>query len=390
MNSTIEKCKMGDILQLHRGYDLPEAKRNAGDIPVYGSSGISGSHDSYKCDGENVITGRYGTIGEVFFHMGPCWPLNTTLYVSDFKGNVPKYIFYFLKNTLKIDGKDKSTVPGVDRNVLHAMDVQFHPDLDYQRNVSHILSALDEKIDLDKKICNELENLNKAIYEYWFVQYEFPNDKGEAYKQSRGGMIWNEQIEREIPEGWDVCFLSSFAHICTNVINPANSEEYYHYSIPAFDDSGMPILEKGESINSNKYLVPEHSILVSKLNPQFKRIWLVDDPGENAVCSTEFLPFVSLDGCFEYLYSVLNSDEFYTYMVQNASSSTGSRKRVEPDLCLSFAVARPRNTKLLKDYCSKISPQLKQIHLLKNEISELVKIRDFILPLLFNGQAVIE
>lgn len=152
------KTLLENILQLHRGYDLPEREREDGNVPIISSSGYSGTHNKYKCDGENVITGRYGTIGEVFFHDGKCWPLNTALYVSDFKGNVPRYIYYLLKYVLKlsIDGKDKSTVPGVDRNVLHKMNVPFCEDINEQKRTIAILEQIDRKIELNRKINDNL------------------------------------------------------------------------------------------------------------------------------------------------------------------------------------------------------------------------------------------
>lgn len=148
--------KLGDAATLHRGYDLPEASRTQGPIPVISSSGISGWHDTAKLHGENVITGRYGTIGEVFYHNGPCWPLNTALYVSDFRGNDPRYIAYLLEASLKTDGKDKSTVPGVDRNVLHELPVRYYNDAHEQQVVVQPLMDIDDTIKANRAINDNL------------------------------------------------------------------------------------------------------------------------------------------------------------------------------------------------------------------------------------------
>ena len=85
-------CTLGDVITLKRGHDLPEKKRVVGPVPVVSSSGITGCHNEAKVDPPGVVTGRYGTIGEVFFIEEPYWPLNTALYVIDFKGNVPRFI----------------------------------------------------------------------------------------------------------------------------------------------------------------------------------------------------------------------------------------------------------------------------------------------------------
>ena len=118
-------------------------------MPSY--SGYSGFHNNYRCEGENVITGRYGTIGEVYYHNGKCWPLNTALFVMDFKGNVPRYIYYLLKNVLnmyRVSGNDKSTVPGIDRKVIHEMLVPFHENICDQQSIGGVLYCNDKKIDI--------------------------------------------------------------------------------------------------------------------------------------------------------------------------------------------------------------------------------------------------
>jgi type I restriction enzyme, S subunit len=114
-----QDCNLGDVMTLKRGHDLPESRRVEGPVPVVSSSGITGSHNEAKAEPPGVVTGRYGTIGAVFFVEEPYWPLNTALYVIDFKGNDPRFISYFLRNTLRNYQSEKAAVPGVDRNVLH-------------------------------------------------------------------------------------------------------------------------------------------------------------------------------------------------------------------------------------------------------------------------------
>ena len=92
-----KECTLGDVVELKRGYDLPKRLRTQGPYPVVSSSGISGSHSEPKVKGPGVATGRYGTLGEVFYIENDFWPLNTALYVKDFKGNDPKFISYFLR-----------------------------------------------------------------------------------------------------------------------------------------------------------------------------------------------------------------------------------------------------------------------------------------------------
>lgn len=108
-----KELNLGDVIELKRGYDLPKGKRSVGVIPIVSSSGISDFHSEAMVKGPGVVTGRYGTIGEVFYIDGDFWPLNTTLYVCDFKGSDPRFISYFLR-TLDFQAySDKGAVPGV-------------------------------------------------------------------------------------------------------------------------------------------------------------------------------------------------------------------------------------------------------------------------------------
>jgi len=142
-----EQKTLGEIINLKRGYDLPRQKRKQGFVPIISSSGTTDFHSEPAKTGEGVVTGRYGTLGQLFYINGDYWPLNTTLYVQDFKGNVPRFIYYFLKtlNLEKFNGA--SAVPGLDRNVLHKVDINYISHLPTQRKIASILSAYDDLIE---------------------------------------------------------------------------------------------------------------------------------------------------------------------------------------------------------------------------------------------------
>ena len=157
-------------------------------------------------------------------------------------------------------------------------------------------------------------------------------------------MPWNDQLKRNIPDGWSVKRLSEIASIISISVSPMDrpDEIFEHYSIPAFDEIKYPTKELGKSIGSSKYQIPERAILVSKLNPQFKRIWAPGRITDKSVCSTEFMPFVSKrESDYGFLYGILIASILHN-MVQCSSSSTGSRKRMHPELCGDFYLAMPR------------------------------------------------
>jgi type I restriction enzyme S subunit len=163
---------LGDFIELKRGYDLPKKQRTAGSVPLVSSAGISDYHSEAKVCGPGVVTGRYGTIGEVFYVEEDFWPLNTTLYVRDFKGNDPRFTYYFLKTIDYLQYSDKAAVPGVNRNHLHTAEISVPESVTEQRRIASVLSALDDKIQLNHQINQTLEQMAQAIFKSWFVDFE--------------------------------------------------------------------------------------------------------------------------------------------------------------------------------------------------------------------------
>lgn len=263
------------------------------------------------------------------------------------------------------------------------------PDFKVQVQIGDFFWSIEKKIRNNNKISIELESLARTVYDYWFLQFDFPDEKGRPYRSSGGRMVYNEELKSEIPEGWEAKKLRDISTLLMNTVNPYDNpdKEYLHYSIPAFDDTGYPSIELGEEISSGKYIVPDDSILVSKLNPQFKRVWSPQVNGNNCICSTEFIPFVAINKEIHgYLYSVLDSDSFQQYMMQCSSSSTGSRKRMQPELCGDFTIAYPKDKKIIEKFSRFIDRILSKKANCSVENQQLTSLRDFLLPLLMNGQ----
>lgn len=171
MGSEWQESKLGDVIELKRGYDLPQQLRRVGTVPIVSSSGISGRHDTAMAHAPGVVTGRYGTIGQVYYITENYWPLNTTLYVRDFKGNDPRFISYFLRQIDFLSCSDKAAVPGVNRNHLHAIDVTL-PPLPEQKAIAHILGTLDDRIELNRRMNETLEGMARALFRSWFVEFD--------------------------------------------------------------------------------------------------------------------------------------------------------------------------------------------------------------------------
>ncbi len=154
--------KLGIVAELQRGFDLPARNRINGSIPIISSSGYSGFHNEAKVKAPGIVTGRYGSIGKVFFITEDFWPLNTSLWVKNFYGNDPKYLFYLLS---KIDYKkfsDKTGVPGINRNDLHTLNINV-PPLSEQRKIAQILSTWDKAISTTESLIANSQQQKKSL-----------------------------------------------------------------------------------------------------------------------------------------------------------------------------------------------------------------------------------
>ena len=203
------ETKLGNVIELKRGYDLPQHRRSRGPVPVVSSSGPTDYHLDSKVKGPGVVTGRYGTLGQVFFVPNDFWPLNTTLYVRDFKGNDPRFIHYFLQDLDFSAYSDKAAVPGVNRNHLHEEIVRFPTDIVEQRAIAHILGTLDDKIELNRRMNETLEAMARALFKSWFVDFDPVRAKMEGRDTGLSKHIADhfpdmmvESELGEIPEGW--------------------------------------------------------------------------------------------------------------------------------------------------------------------------------------------
>ena len=156
--------KLGDILNFRRGYDLPKTQMIDGDVPVAGSNGIIGYHNIATPIEPCITIGRSGNVGTPYIY-DRCWAHNTVLYIDDFKGNDPLYLYYLLKTVPLSSYSGGSAVPTLNRNHIHPIEVKFISSLKEQKRISYLLSVFDNKIEVNKRI-----NDNLAVY---FVNFKF-------------------------------------------------------------------------------------------------------------------------------------------------------------------------------------------------------------------------
>ena len=209
------------------------------------------------------------------------------------------------------------------------------------------------------KINDNLEAMAQALFTSWFIDFE-------PFELDDNGF----------PLEWRKRTLNDKLTISTQSVNPQKMQDKFvwHYSIPAFDAEKLPVRDETENILSNKYIVPNGALLVSKLNPETKRIWRTIPYFENAICSTEFIVFSSKQPRHrDFYYFLFNTKKFVDFLVSNATGSTNSRMRVKPASSLNYEFICP-DDKTIDSFCSKVKPLLDEIESNYLEIRKLNKL----------------
>ena len=235
-----------------------------------------------------------------------------------------------------------------------------------QENLIAVLSLLDSKIELNKQINDNLEAMAKQLYDYWFVQFDFPNEEGKPYKSSGGAMVWNEKLKRELPKGWDFCFLE-------NLLIIKNGRDHKHLA-----DGIYPVYGSGgEMRKASEYLYDGESVLMPRkgslnnimyVNEAF---WTVD---------TMFYSEIKQSNCAKYIYYTIKDIDFTRW-----DSGTGVPSMTSSTL-YSIKLVKPQS-EILKKFDEVISPLFEHMKQISEQNSVLTKQRDELLPLLMNGQA---
>ena len=386
---------LGDVLTLKRGYDLPSRQRTDGLIPVVSSSGITDHHVESRVSGPGVVMGRYGTLGQVFFIRGDFWPLNTSLYVHDFKGNDPQFISYFLRALDFSAYSDKAAVPGLNRNHLHQKVVQIPTNVIDQRAIAYILGTLDDKIDLNRRINQTLEAMGQAIFNDWFVDFGPVRAKIEGCDTGLPRNIAALFPDRlvgselgEIPEGWNSRLLDELISI-----NPLRRLPKGQIA-PYLDMANMPT--KGHSpdnislrsFGSGMRFV-NGDTLVARITPCLEngKTAYVDflQEGEIGWGSTEYIvlcPKPPLPN--EFAYYLARSVGFREFAIRNMSGTSG-RQRVHARDLQQFPLASPAE-EVAAVFGEIVRPIIARASLCSRQIRSLTEIRNGLSPRLVSGE----
>ncbi|MBQ0833558.1 restriction endonuclease subunit S [Marinobacter sp.] len=420
MGSEWAEARLGDVVELKRGYDLPRQNRQPGLAPIISSSGVSDFHSIAKIEGPGVITGRYGTIGEVFYCAGDFWPLNTTLYVKDFKGNDEKFIYYFLKTIHYQEYSDKGAVPGVNRNHLHTAEVYIPKKVSMQRKIAGVLSALDEKIDLNRQMNTTLEAMAQALFKSWFVDFDPVIDKALAagnpipeplharadarkalgdqrkplpatiHQQFPDRFVFTEELGW-VPEGWEIKSVIDMVDSVSDTFPLKNTKKVIFLNTG--DISEGRFLHREYSASSGlpgqaKKSIKRGDILFSEIRPKNKRYAFVDFDASDYVVSTKLMVLRVKEGFRPLItYFLLRQEQSVQALQQMAESRSGTFPQITYRELSILKQAVPSDGALFESFeTSFLTNFSDRSQALESQCLALERLRNTLLPKLLSGE----
>lgn len=348
--------KLGDICKIKYGKD--HKKLNDGSIPVYGSGGVMRYVDAVLWNKPSVLIPRKGTLGNLFYVDEPFWTVDTLFWTDiDAAQVVPKYLFYQLKTKDLASLNVGTAVPSLTTEVLNEVQIDL-PSLEKQKQIVEVLGCIDAKIVANAQLNGYLAEL---------VSLEFMSRFSENVPTVELGQVLSISTKSLKPQD---CF----------------GEVWEHYSIPAYDEKHWPVFEPADGIKSNKYIVDKDCILISKLNPTTKRIWMPACSSNRPVCSTEFIVYKPNEPKHKsFYYAAIDAPAFTDFLLAHVTGSTGSRQRTQPKATLVYPMPAP-GAEAIEDFCAFADPIYEQIKANELESKQLEELRDVLLPRLMSGK----
>lgn len=315
------------------------------------------------------------------------------------------FIYYNLSvRKAEIKGKASGAAqPIMNKSEFGNLDISI-PDLATQRDISGVLSSLDDKIELNRRMNETLEGMAQAIFRDWFVDFGPVRRKAAGETDAvaiMGGLTPDPARAAQLaalfpdafgddglPVGWQHLHLSAIASQGKGSINPQGQPEtvFEHYSLPAFDKGQEPSMDAGSTIKSNKTPVPTGAILLSKLNPEILRVWLPNDhAGAVQIASTEFLVFIPKPGASRsLLFALFRDPDFRTLMQGMVTGTSKSHQRISPPALLAQEVIAA-DVGLFPAFAALVEPMLERLLASRAENKSLAETRDYLLPRLMSG-----
>lgn len=371
INTEKKEMTLGEVVTFHRGYDLPITEIKSGPYPVVFSNGRKEYHSEFKVKGPGVFTGRSGSLGGMFYVDEDYWPHNTTLYVSDFHNNDPKYCYYFLSSFDFEKFNAGTGVPTLNRNHIHGIPVKV-PGVPTQKKIAEILSAYDAKIENNNFIIKKLEATAQTLFDEWFVNFRFPEYEKTKFIDSEMG---------EIPEGWNVKNIKDIFTVILGGTPSREKPEYWNGSIPWINSgevNKLRILEATEHITelglnkSNARLIKSGATVLAITGATLGQVSRleIDSTANQSVVGI----FDEEDILNEYLYLYITNN--ILDLISGASG--GAQQHINKQMVENYQILIPTEA-VIKDFNKKIKSNFVLIKELFKENIFLKLQRDLLL-----------
>lgn len=346
----------GSVVELQRGFDITKSEQSlAGGVPVVSSGGVSSYHDRSMAEGPGVVIGRKGTLGRVHFVEGEYWPHDTTLWVKDFKGNDPRFVYYSLQQLDTDHFNVGSASPTLNRNHVYPLPVRWPESLKIQRAIAEVLGTLDDKIAANERVSSTLDNL---------IRFEYLSLKGEPVPL--GGLAKNvrDQVKPEVVDG-EAIYLG-LEHLPRE-----------HFWVTGHGNTS--------EITSAKSRFEEGDVLFGKLRPYFHKVVSAPFGG---VCSTDVLVIRAMESDLAGLIlAAVGSKETVAAAV---SSSEGTRMPRTSWKDLSDTSIRWPGRSVAESFSHEVQRRADLAAKLGAESRALARARDELLPLLMSGKITVK
>ena len=388
MEKDMQSYRLSDLVKIKNGKD--HKMLSNGKYPVLGSGGIMRYVDKFLYDKPSVLLPRKGTLDNIQYCDMPFWTVDT-LYYTEVNTNLanPYYLYRYL-SLLDLSNLDSGTgVPSMTFDNYYGLKI-FLPNIEKQTKIAQILQTLDKKITINRQINQNLEAMAKQLYDYWFVQFDFPNEEGKPYKSSGGEMVWNEKLKRNIPVGWHCGNLFEIA-VFTNGLACQKFR-------PKDDEVPLPVIKIREMHDGISVDTEE----VTSNIPESVKVYNGDVLFSWSASLEVMLWAYGLGGLNQHIFKVTSANDFpksfYYFQLLDyvdvfkkmAEARKTTMGHITQDHLQQSTIAIPDNKDIADKFEELISPIFKQIVKLQEEISNFIKQRDELLPLLMNGQITIE
>lgn len=346
-----------------------------------------------KLEEEDIVIGTVGTLGDVAIIENKPENYDFQRSVGIVKCNknliYPRYLFYFFQldhfKKQLYDRKNITTQGGLYISDLKQLEIDYFEDINYQKKISNFFYNIDKKIELNKKINLSLEKLAKFIYNYWFVQYNFPNSENKPYYSSGGEMIWSDELKKEIPKNWKVIELRDL--VVFNHKKFEGNEKYLDMiALEAMPNSSLCIDNKilSSKYKSNLYHLDKYDILFGEIRPYLKKAGFAPFDGVVSGSVQSYKPKNQNDYYFSLL--TFTHESIFKYAIAGSGGKTRTPSIDSADL-LKYKIAYSEETS------NKFNNLLEFKELIAQNINEnhkLIELKQFLLPLIMSGQIIVK